>query len=88
MISIPAGKRIVVATAPVDGRKGMATARQLRMLEAMWADVSRAGTQAARTAAWKAFLCRWSIGGMAEIEYWQVSKLVTALKAMQQEAAQ
>ncbi len=70
----------------LDGRKGMASARQLRMLEAMWGDVSRADTAAGREAAFKVFLCRWNIQRIEEIAAWQVGKLVKALNAMRGEA--
>ncbi len=70
------------------GRKDMATPKQLRMIEAMWADVSRAGTASDRAAALKKFLLRFDIsGGMEDIRWHDVRKIVAALKAMNPEAA-
>ncbi|NLO92527.1 MAG: DUF1018 domain-containing protein [Elusimicrobia bacterium] len=65
------------------GRKGMATPKQLRMIDAMWADVTRTNAPAAKDAALSAFLERFGChGGLAELEYWQVSKVVNALAVM------
>ncbi|MGD9642802.1 MAG: phage protein GemA/Gp16 family protein [Elusimicrobiales bacterium] len=64
------------------GRKGMATPRQLRMIEAMWADVSRAPNAAAREAALLVFLRRFEINGLADIRYYDVRGIVSALTAM------
>jgi len=70
------------------GRRGMATPRQLRMIEAMWAGVSRAGSAAEREAALNVFLRRFEIaGGMADIRFYDVRRIVAALRAMQTEAA-
>ncbi len=71
----------------LDGRKGMATARQLRMIEAMWADVSRAATIADRAAALNKFLSRFEIKTMEDIRWYDVRRLVAALRAMNPEAA-
>jgi hypothetical protein len=70
----------------LDGRKGMASARQLRMIEAMWADVSRAGTADVREAALKKFLLRFDIRSMGDVRWYEVRKIVTALNAMKMEA--
>jgi len=64
------------------GRRGMATPKQLRMIEGMWAEVSRASNMAERAAALKSFLLRFGIDGLENVEYWQVHKIVNALKAM------
>jgi len=69
------------------GRKDMATPKQLRMIEAMWADVSRAGTAADRAAALKKFLLRFEIAAIEDIRWYDVRKIVAALKAMNPEAA-
>ncbi|MCX5785691.1 MAG: regulatory protein GemA [Elusimicrobia bacterium] len=65
------------------GRRDMATPKQLRMIEAMWGDVSRAGTNADRAAALKKFLQRFDISTMEDIRWYDVRKIVAALKAMQ-----
>ena len=70
----------------LDGRKGMASARQLRMIEAMWKDVSRADNAMQRTAALLKFLRRFEINSMADVRWYDVRKIVSALTAMKQEA--
>lgn len=69
--------------ANLTGRRGMATPKQLRMIEAMWADVSTAYSGVARAVALKTFLRRFGAASMEELEYWQVHKVVSALQAMQ-----
>lgn len=64
------------------GRKGMATPKQLRMIEAMWADVTRATTQAERDASLKSFLARFQVNGMECVEFFHVHKIVAALEMM------
>jgi len=64
------------------GRKNMATPKQLRMIEAMWAEVSRASNMAERAAALQSFLPRFGATSLEEVQYWQVHKIVEALKAM------
>ncbi|MFA5161182.1 MAG: phage protein GemA/Gp16 family protein [Elusimicrobiales bacterium] len=64
------------------GRRNMATPRQLRMVEAMWAGVSRASNMAERAAALNSFLTRFGAAKIEDVQYWQVGKIVEALKAM------
>jgi len=67
------------------GRPGMASPKQLRMIEAMWADVSRAGTYAARANALKQFLHRFGVyGGLKAVTIYQARKIVTALQTMKE----
>lgn len=62
----------------------MATPRQLRKIEAMWADVSRADTEEARATALRQFLKRIvGIENLRFLEGWQVKKVINALEAMQ-----
>jgi len=68
--------------ANLTGRRGMATPKQLRMIEGMWRDVSNATTGIGREAALKTFLSRFGVTSIESIEYWQVSKVVNALQAM------
>jgi len=71
------------------GRDGMATPRQLRKIEAMWADVSRAKTDEERTSALRRFLKR--IVGVEDLrflEIWQVKKVIKALEAMRESQEQ
>ncbi len=70
----------------LDGRTGMATAKQLRMIEAMWKDVSRAATNANRAAALNVFLKRFGADSLENVEYHAVGNIVHALKAMKLEA--
>jgi phage gp16-like protein len=66
------------------GRDGMATPRQLRKIEAMWADVSRADTEEAKATALRHFLKRIvGIENLRFLEGWQVKKVINALEAMQ-----
>ena len=63
----------------------MASPKQLRMIEAMWADVSRAGTYAARANALKQFLHRFGVyGGLKAVTIYQARKIVTALQTMKE----
>ena len=65
------------------GRAGMATPRQMRKVEAMWAEVSRAGTDEARASALRRFLKRIvGIEDLRFLECWQVRKVIRALDAM------
>lgn len=69
--------------AELDGRPGMATGAQCRMIEAMWAEVSRAPDAAARERALWSFLFR--IVGVSHFRFlkcWQVQKVVAAIEAM------
>ena len=65
------------------GRPYMATPKQLRMIEAMWKDVSRHKRTKEREAALRAFLKRIvGVDDLRFLEDWQVPKVVEALRAM------
>lgn len=65
------------------GRQGFASPAQLRMIEAMWKDVSRAKTPAAREKALRAFLYRMvKVSAMEFIERRHVQVLIKALEQM------
>jgi hypothetical protein len=67
-------------------RDGMATPAQLRMIEAIWIDVSRMPNYAAKQKALKGFLRR--ITGVEELRFvegWMVRKIITAIQHMKQE---
>lgn len=67
-------------------RPGMAAPKQLRMIEAMWADVSRQPNSASRALALRSFLKR--IVGIEEITWLEpihVRKITRALMAMKKE---
>lgn len=68
-------------------RKGMASPKQLRMIEAMWKDVSRARSQEARGKALRHFLKR--IAGVEEMRFLesrQAHNVIEALKQMRRTA--
>ena len=61
----------------------MANGKQLRMLEAMWGDVSRMPTFKLKAIALKKFLAnRFNVGGLPWVESNQVSKIARAITAM------
>jgi len=64
------------------GRYGMATPKQLRMIEAMWSGVSRASKPAERAYALCSFLERFGINRLEDLEFHQVHKVVRTLQAM------
>lgn len=67
----------------LDGRPGMCSGKQARMIEAMWAEVSRATTAEDREHALWVFLRR--ITGVDHFRFlkgWQVEKVVKALETM------
>jgi phage gp16-like protein len=67
----------------LDGREGMASPKQLRMIEAMWKDVSRAKSDDERLKALRAFLLnRFGVSDLRFLESWQVRKVIEALKNM------
>ncbi|MDD2319143.1 MAG: regulatory protein GemA [Geobacteraceae bacterium] len=69
--------------ADLDGRPGMATGAQCRMIAGMWADVSRMPDAESRDKALRQFLYRIvGISDMRWLKNWQVEKLVKALEAM------
>ncbi len=64
-------------------RPGMATPRQLRMIEAMWAGVSRTHKEDHRQRALRKFIFRIThVEDMRFLENWQVQKIVKALEKM------
>lgn len=66
-------------------RKGMATPKQLRMIEAMWAGVSRAQGAIARERALKGLLKRIiKVDDMRFVEMWHVKVLIKALESMKE----
>lgn len=68
-------------------RPGMATPAQLRMLEAMWAEVSVFDNPTRRAEAFKEFLnARFQVKDVLWVEYKDVSRVVTAIKAMRRQA--
>jgi hypothetical protein len=65
-------------------RAGMATPKQLRMLEAMWMEVTRQTTRtAARSALGSFLLHRWQVTGLEMLRRDQVSAVRRALSEMQ-----
>lgn len=66
-------------------REGMASPKQLRMIEAMWKDVSRAKTDEERLKALRAFLLnRFGVSDLRFLESSQVRKVVEALRKMKE----
>lgn len=65
------------------GREGMASPKQLRMIEAMWKEVSKYRKTEARERALRYFLHRIiRVDDLRFIEAWQVSKVIKALEEM------
>lgn len=70
-------------------RPGMATPAQLRLIEVLWAQVSRAGTAAERAAALNAFLSnRFHRSHIEMVERSLVQKIVKTLNTMIQQHKQ
>lgn len=70
------------------GRPGMASPAQLRLVEAMWKDVSRVKESAPRSEALRAFLeKRFHVKALLWLEASQVQKVIRALKAMKSSAS-
>ncbi len=70
-------------------RPGMATPKQLRKIEAMWADVSRAPTAAGRRKALGAFLeKRFGVSDITFVTHEMPSKIIHTLEAMQKQKRQ
>lgn len=68
-------------------RPGMATPKQLRMLEAMWKDVSIVKNATARQKAFNKFIHRIvKVNDPKWVEDWMVEKIIRALEAMGAEA--
>lgn len=65
------------------GRDGMATAAQLRKIEAMWAEISRATTEQAQKKALRELLWKkFRVTDLRFLEAWQVKKIIHMLEAM------
>lgn len=80
---VPVQERAPRRWADLDNRPGMATGAQCRMIEAMWAEVSRMPTADERERALWSFLRR--ICGVDHFRFlkrWQVQKVVAAIEAM------
>lgn len=60
----------------------MATPRQLRMIEAMWAEVSRATDEEGREKALRVFLGRFKVSDIRFVDKRTASKIITALENM------
>jgi Protein of unknown function (DUF1018) len=81
------GKEKFEALAGRDPGK-FATPKQLRMLDAMWSDISRAGNAAARDAAFEVFLKRrFKIISIAAVSQSDVGRIRRALQAMIEDAS-
>lgn len=77
------GRRGDLPYSDLDGRPGMASGAQCRMIAAMWSEVSRMPTAAEKERALGGFLKR--ITGVEALRFlksWQVEKVVSAIKAM------
>lgn len=69
--------------ADMDGRPGMATGAQCRMLEAMWAQVSRAEPGEAREKAFNKFIKRIiGVEALRFVKIYDVERIVRALEGM------
>lgn len=67
------------------GRPGMATPKQLRMVEAMWSDVSRASDAQAKSDALVVFLSRhFGVTALAWVTQEMVGRIVRTLQAMRE----
>lgn len=67
----------------MDGRPGFANGAQLRLIDALWSQVSRAEDDDGREKALDAFCRRiLNVAGLRMVKGWQVEKLVKALEAM------
>lgn len=65
-------------------RRGMATPRQLRKIEAMWRDRSRMPTAAEQDAALRAWLtARWGVGDLRFLSRFRASDVIVALEKME-----
>lgn len=67
----------------LEHRSGMASARQLRMIDAMWKSVSRGETNQAKEKGLRIFLERkFKISDLRFVESWQAPKIIETLSAM------
>ncbi len=65
-------------------RRGMATPRQLRKIEAMWRDRSRMTTADEQDAALRAWLtARWGVGDLRFLSRFRASDVIVALEKME-----
>ncbi len=69
----------------LDGREGMATSSQLRKIEALWKEVSRAKTGSARKKALRSLLWKkFRVTDIRFLESWQVKKIIKMLEVMKE----
>ncbi|MCS7285018.1 MAG: regulatory protein GemA [Hydrogenobacter thermophilus] len=67
----------------LNGRDRMATAAQLRKIEAMWAGLCKAKTEKGRERALRKLLWnKFRVGDLRFLEGWQVKKVIRMLEAM------
>lgn len=67
----------------MNSRPGFASGAQLRLVDAMWDQVTRTEDEAAKEKALDSFSCRiLGVAGLRMVKSWQVEKLVKALEAM------
>lgn len=67
----------------LDGRPGFASGSQLRLIDAMWGQVTRAEDDEAREKALNSFCNRIAhVAGIRMLKAWQIEKIVKALEAM------
>jgi phage gp16-like protein len=79
-------KQKALPFADLDGRPGMASGKQCRMIAAMWSEVSRAESAEAKMQALDRFVKR--IAGVDSIRFlkgWQVEKVVKAINEMKKD---
>jgi phytoene/squalene synthetase len=67
----------------MDSRPGFATGKQLRMLDAMWSQVTRAEDEESKEKALNSFCHRIAgVAGLRMLKIYQVEKIVKALQKM------
>ncbi|MFZ4857946.1 MAG: regulatory protein GemA [Desulfuromonadaceae bacterium] len=67
----------------LDGRPGFASGKQLRMLDALWSQVTRAEDEESKEKALNGFCHRIAgVAGLRMVKMYQVEKIVKALEAM------
>ena len=67
----------------MDGRPGFASGAQLRLIDAMWNQITRAEGEEVREKALNSFVNRIAmVAGIRMLKSWQVEKIIRALEAM------
>ena len=67
----------------MDGRPGFANGGQLRLVDAMWSQVTRTDNEEDKTKALDSFCSRIAkVAGLRMLKAWQVERIVKALEAM------